>query len=156
MCQTYQENLSHVTFSTVAHKCKTQQHILETQQTIFGTQHNFIETQHNIWGNTTQNILEIYAELCYYTTYKPFITLPLTCSAPSGNIYALEYDELFYMYLPENSGFEDFKCPITQQQLDNMAVCCATVEDENLFLEYFSYVLESLNLHHPTDWREAI
>ena len=37
-----------------------------------------------------------------------------------------------------------------------MAVCCATVEDENLFLEYFSYVLESLNLHHPTDWREAL
>ena len=29
-------------------------------------------------------------------------------------------DELFY--LPENGGFEDFKCPVTEQLLDDMAV----------------------------------
>ena len=117
-----------------------QQHILETQQTIFGTQDNIIETQHNFFETQHKIFSKFMQNLCSYTTYKPFITLPLTCSAPTGNIFALEYDDLFY--LPENSGFEDFKCPITQQQLDNMAVYFATVEDENLFLEYFSYVLE--------------
>ena len=63
-------------------------------------------------------------------------------------------DELFY--LPENGGFEDFKCPVTEQLLDDMAVYCGSVEDENIFLEYFNYVLENLNLHHPTNWREAL
>ena len=57
--------------------------------------------------------------------------------------------ELFY--LPENSGFEDFRCPITEQQFDDMAVYCTTDEDENIFEEYFNYVLESLNLHRPTN-----
>ena len=46
-------------------------------------------------------------------------------------------DELFYV--PENSGFEDFRCPFTEH-----------------FMEYFNYVLESLNLHCPTNWREAL
>lgn len=63
-------------------------------------------------------------------------------------------DELFY--LPENSGFEDFRCSITEQQLDDMAVYCTTDEEENIFLEYFNYALESLNLHRPTNWREAL
>ena len=67
---------------------QTQQHILETQQTIFGTQHNFIETQHNIWETQHKIFSKFMQYLCYYTTYKPFITLPLTCSAPTGNIYA--------------------------------------------------------------------
>ena len=74
---------------------QTQQHILETQQTIFGTQHNiietqhnFIETQHNIWETQQKIFSKFMQNLCYYTTYKPFITLPLTCSAPTGNIYA--------------------------------------------------------------------
>ena len=63
-------------------------------------------------------------------------------------------DELFY--LPENSGFEDFRCPITEQQLDDMAVYCTTDEEENIFLEYFNYALESLSLNRPTNWREAL
>ena len=63
-------------------------------------------------------------------------------------------DELFY--LPENGGFEDFKCPVTEQLLEDMAVYCGSVEDENIFLEYFNYVSENLNLHHPTNWREAL
>ena len=73
-------------------------------------------------------------------------------------------DELFY--LPENSGFEDFRCPITEQQLDDMAVYCTTDEEENIFLvrifpylcafKTFFYALESLNLHRPTNWREAL
>ena len=63
-------------------------------------------------------------------------------------------DELFY--LPENSGFEDFKCLVTDQQLDDMAVYCAVANDENIFTEYFNYVLESLNLHPPANWREAL
>ena len=54
-------------------------------------------------------------------------------------------DELFY--LPENIGFEDFRCPITEQQLD---------EEGNIFLEYFNYALESFNLHCATNWREAL
>ena len=37
-----------------------------------------------------------------------------------------------------------------------MAVYCATAQAENIFLEYFNYVLESLNLYHPTNWREAL
>ena len=37
-----------------------------------------------------------------------------------------------------------------------MAVYCRSVEDENIFLEYFNYVLENLNLHHSTNWREAL
>ena len=50
-------------------------------------------------------------------------------------------DELFY--LPENSGFEDFRCSITEQRLDDMTVYCTTDEKENIFPEYFNYALES-------------
>ena len=50
-----------------------------------------------------------------------------------------------------NSGFEDFRCPITKQQFDDIAVYCTTDEEENIFEEYFNYALESLNLHHPTN-----
>ncbi|PFX22781.1 hypothetical protein AWC38_SpisGene12690 [Stylophora pistillata] len=57
-------------------------------------------------------------------------------------------DEL--LYIPENSGFKDFRCPITKQQLDDMAVCCTTDEEENIFLEYSNYGLESLNFA-PSD-----
>ena len=37
-----------------------------------------------------------------------------------------------------------------------MAVYCAVANDENIFTEYFNYVLESLNLHPPANWREAL
>jgi len=63
-------------------------------------------------------------------------------------------DDLFH--LPENSGFEDFKCLVTDQQLDDMAVYCAVADDENIFTKYFNYELESLNLHPPAKWREAL
>ena len=49
-----------------------------------------------------------------------------------------------------------YRRPITEQQLDDMAVYCTTDEEENIFLEYFNYALESLNLHRPTNWREAL
>lgn len=39
-------------------------------------------------------------------------------------------DELFY--LPENSGFEDFRCPFTEQQLYDMALYSTTDTEENI------------------------
>ena len=53
-------------------------------------------------------------------------------------------DELFY--LPENNGFEDFRCPFVQYNRHR----------RKHVMEYFNYALESLNLHCPTNWREAL
>ena len=41
-------------------------------------------------------------------------------------------------------------------QNKNLAVYCTTDEEENIFLEYFNYVLESLNLQRPPNWRKAL
>ena len=57
-------------------------------------------------------------------------------------------DELFY--LPKNSGFEDFRCSITEQRLDDMAVYCTTDEIENIFRSIL------IMRWSPTSWREAL
>ena len=57
-------------------------------------------------------------------------------------------DELFY--LPKNSGFEDFRCSITEQRLDDMAVYCTTDEKENIFRSIL------IMRWSPTSWREAL
>ena len=63
-------------------------------------------------------------------------------------------DELFY--LPENHGFEDFKCAVSEQQLEDMGEYCEVPEENSVYVEYFNYVIETQNLQSPTSWREAL
>ena len=101
---------------------------------------------------------------CLWSSFKDILQADLDHVRDHWNTYYIRRShhdtvlgrpgELFH--LPENSGFEDFICPFTGQQLDDMAVYCTTDEEENIFLKYFNYALESLYLHHLTVWREAL
>ena len=58
---------------------QTQHNIIQTQHKITETQHKIIETQHKNYRNTIINAKLI----CYYTTYNPIISQPLTSYAPN-------------------------------------------------------------------------
>ena len=59
-------------------------------------------------------------------------------------------------YLPENNGFQDFKFAVTAQQLDDMGVYCEMPDEDNIYDEYFNYVVEIQDLQPPTKWRQAL
>ncbi|CAB3995690.1 Hypothetical predicted protein [Paramuricea clavata] len=63
-------------------------------------------------------------------------------------------NELYY--LPENSGFQDHKCDVSEEQLRDMGIYCELPDDDNTFEQYFGYVMESQNLVPPSTWREAL
>ena len=49
-------------------------------------------------------------------------------------------DILFF--LPENSGGTDCLIPVPQEKIDDMKLECQDAEEENVFQEYFEYLME--------------
>ena len=63
-------------------------------------------------------------------------------------------NELYY--LPENSGYQDYKCAVSEEDLYDMGEYCEAPDDDSIFGEYFRYVVEIHNLVPPSNWREAL
>ena len=57
-------------------------------------------------------------------------------------------NELYY--IPEIASFQECKCAVSEEQLDNMDNYNELQDDNSIFDEYFRYVLESQKLLPPS------
>ena len=62
-------------------------------------------------------------------------------------------DILFY--LPEQSGGTDCLIPVDRAKIDEMELQCQQEDDENIFQEYFKYVMEQEHFQYPLNHDEA-
>lgn len=59
-------------------------------------------------------------------------------------------------FLPERSNAVDCLVPLSLAKIsEGDALCEQEEQEENLFLEYFHYVLENNNIQYPTNYRQA-
>ncbi len=61
--------------------------------------------------------------------------------------------------IPEEFGGFDRRVPVSDDKLQEVQVECARreeIEDENLFQEYFCYLMGLYELQYPTDHNEAV
>ena len=59
-------------------------------------------------------------------------------------------------FLPEHHGHEECLVDVSQEQIDEMEEHCQIQElEENIYCEYFLYVLETDNLTYPSDEEQA-
>ena len=63
-------------------------------------------------------------------------------------------DALFQ--LPEESGVFDCSVPVSKDKILEMGSKCAYEEEENVFQEYFRYVMEEEGLQYPSKHEEAL
>ena len=63
-------------------------------------------------------------------------------------------DILFF--LPENSVGTDCLIPVPQEKIDDMKLECQDVEEENVFQEYFEYLMKTEGIQCPTRYDEAL
>ena len=63
-------------------------------------------------------------------------------------------NELFY--LPDMHGAQNYLQPVNGNQCQQVEENHTIEEETNEFQEYFNYVMEQCNLHHPETWREAL
>jgi hypothetical protein len=63
-------------------------------------------------------------------------------------------NELYY--LPQNSGYQDYTCAVSEEDLHDIGEYCEEPDDDSIFGEYFHYVVEMRNLVPPSNWREAL
>ena len=63
-------------------------------------------------------------------------------------------DILFF--LPENSGGTDCLIPVPQEKIDEMRLECQGAMEENVFQEYFEYLIETEGIQYPTRYDEAL
>ena len=60
-------------------------------------------------------------------------------------------------YLPELSGGANhFLLPVPEADINYVRSHIVETEEDNLYQEYFNYVLQSCNFNKPTDWTEAL
>ena len=59
-------------------------------------------------------------------------------------------------FLPEYHGHEDCLVHVSEQQVDEMEEHCETEQEENIFHEYFGYVLETESLAYPCTANDAL
>lgn len=60
-------------------------------------------------------------------------------------------------FLPEYHGHEECLVDVSEQQIDEIEEHCQMVElNENIYHEYFIYVLETEGLDYPRNEREAL
>ena len=60
-------------------------------------------------------------------------------------------------YLPGLSGGANhFLLPVPQADINYVRSHIVETEEDNLYQEYFNYVLQSCNFNKPTDWTEAL
>ena len=58
--------------------------------------------------------------------------------------------------LPEESGGFDCSVPASKDKILDMEIKCAYEEEENVFQEYFHYVIEEEGLQYPSNHEEAL
>ena len=58
--------------------------------------------------------------------------------------------------LPEESGAFDCTVPVSKDKILEMEIKCAYEEEENVFQEYFHYVIEEEGLQYPSNHEEAL
>ena len=63
-------------------------------------------------------------------------------------------DELYC--IPEYYGMNDFIVPVLSDKICHAINAYPIQNEENIFQEYFQYVVEANGLHLPTNWREAL
>ena len=63
-------------------------------------------------------------------------------------------DELYC--IPEYYGMNDFIVPVPSDKICHAINAYPIQNEENIFQEYFQYVVEANGLHLPTNWREAL
>lgn len=58
-------------------------------------------------------------------------------------------------FLPENSGGTDCLIPVPQGKIDEVKLECQD-EEENVFHEYFEYLMKTEGIQYPTTYDEAL
>jgi hypothetical protein len=61
--------------------------------------------------------------------------------------------------IPEEFGGFDCRVPVSNEKLQEVQVECIRreqIEDENVFQEYFCYLIELYELQYPTSHNEAV
>lgn len=59
-------------------------------------------------------------------------------------------------YLPEYYSMEECVVAVSTQQALEMEQHCELVEEENVYLEYFEYILDTEDLNYPSNVEEAL
>ena len=115
-----------------------------------------------------RNVVDTSSEIsmeCLWFCFKNILQADLDSVKDNWNshyIRASRYDtipgrpnELYY--LPENSGHQDYKCAVSEEDFNDMSEYCGeSPDDDNIFSEYFRYVVEIRNLVPPSSWRDAL
>ena len=58
--------------------------------------------------------------------------------------------------IPEEFGAFNCKVEVTNEKLEEIEAQCTNVNDENIFQEYFHYVMEILGRQYPANHTEAL
>ena len=114
-----------------------------------------------------RNVVDISSEIsmeCLWFCFKNIVQADLDSVKDNWNSHYIRgsrYDTIpgrpnELHYLPENSGHQDYKCAVSEEDLNDMGDYCQSPDHDSIFSEYFRYVVEIHNLVQPSNWRDAL